>query len=173
MGAEVDVSETSDPPSPSGNDGHLTAKPKDTAVDEETDDFGLPRKDYRAARAQISEAHNDEEDSETFHDAQDVRTATPDVKVSEEKERSIVQPCQNKISKQFPKDSKSIASHATSCEDSEMPLAKHMGVGDNATAAHATAQVQSPAAPLEVSATLDPEPSSITTRDTSSIELSS
>jgi hypothetical protein len=177
MGADENAPETSDLPPSSVNGDHLTPRPKDTAAELETDDFGLPRKDYKVARAQKSEVHSDEEDGDSFHDAPDVSTTTPDIKASEEKETSVMQARQQSTSEESPNEtvsedgnSKCIPRPTSSQENVEVPMAEHMDTDDSATAAHATEQVEGLKAPLKVSSTSDPEEPSSTRRDTQSPE---
>jgi hypothetical protein len=177
MGADDDTLETSDFPLSPANGDHLTPKPKGTAAVLETDDFGLPRKDYKVAPTQKSEVHSDEEDGDSFHDAQDISTATPDTKPAEEKETSLIQATQKRNSEDSPnktvsvdKNSKNITSPTSSQEKVEVPMAKRMDSSDSATAAHATEQVDEPTTALQVSSIPNPEQLSSMKRDTQSAE---
>ena len=173
MGVEDDVPETRDPLPSSVNGDHLTPKPKDTAAEVEADDFGLPRKDYRAAGAQ--EVNIDEEDGDTFHDAQDLSNASPDIPAIGEKEPSIQRTRQERMSEEPLNQAVAVngnsihTAHPTgSQEDGELPIAMQGDCEDGTTAVNATEQLQASSEALKVCTTSDPQQPPLTARDAQS-----
>ena len=167
MSGEDEVPEPKDPPSSSTNCEYRTAKLKDNAAEVETDDFGLPRKSFAVARAQTSDVNSDEEDGDTFHDAQDDSHASPDDNASEKKEESEAQTGPERMSEESPNmvapvngDSQSMPRSTPSQKNGEGPTARVMDNGDSTTAVHVTEEAQASAGPVKISTTSNPEPPS-------------
>jgi hypothetical protein len=164
MSGEDEVPEPKDPPPSSANCEHRTAKLKDNAAEVETDDFGLPRKSYKVTRAQTSGVNSDEEDGDTFHDAQDVSHASSDGNASKKKTESEARPGPERISEESPStvapvngDSHSMPHSALAQENDEEQSARVMGNGDSTTAVPLTEEAQEP---LKISTASNPEPPS-------------
>src|SRR5271154_5962438 len=137
MSGEDEAPEPKDPPSSSANCEYRTAKLKDNAAEVETDDFGLPRKSFAVARDQTSDVNSDEEDGDTFHDAQDDSHASPDGNASEKKKESEAQAGLDRMSEESPNmvapangDSQSMPCSTPSQMNGEGPTARVMDNGD-------------------------------------------
>src|SRR5438045_773833 len=133
MGPEDDAPETIDPPPTSVNAENTPVEYKHSATELEADDFGLPRTNYRAPRTQQPKEHSDEEDGDTFHDAQDVKDQTPDPDAFEEKPEprvDRVQERESEVSQEkavlADKNPQSASHPISSLEDGEMPTAQIM-----------------------------------------------
>ena len=167
MSGDDEVPEPKDPPPSSANCEHRTAKLKDNAAEVVTDDFGLPKKSYKVTRAQNSDVNSDEEDGDTFHDAQDVSHASPDSNASEKKKESEDQAGPERMSEESPStvvpvngDSQSMPRSALTQENDEEPTARVMDNGKSTAAVSLTEEAQGSAEPLEISTTSNPEPPS-------------
>jgi hypothetical protein len=175
MGAEDEAAETSDPPPSSVNGKQSPLKSKHTAAEVETDAFGLPSKDYRTPRAQKSEAQSDEEDGDTFHDAQDVNNRTPDPEAPEEKKQSPVHQGQGTKSGESPekavlgdKNVKGTSHSTSSLGNGEVPNDQTMVTGDGINTTNVEEQSELSTTPLKGSKTSNAEQPTLTTRDTPS-----
>jgi hypothetical protein len=168
MSGEDGVLEPQDPPPSSVNREHQTARLEDDAAEVETDDFGLPKKSYKAAPAPTLDVNSDEEDGDTFHDAQDVSRALPDGNASGKKAELEGQAGPERMSEASPStaalvngDSQNMP-HSTPAqqENGEGSTARVMDHGDSTTAVPLTEAAPGSAEPLKVSTTSNPEPPS-------------
>ena len=179
MEVEDSAPETKDPPSSSVNSDYSRSNLKDPAAQVQTDDFGLPTNDYRAPPAQTSGVNSDEEESDTFHDAEDVSIAAPDLNLVEVKNTSSIKASQERMLKDSSvntvragRTSQSISYLRPSQEDGEESEARNIDSIDSIKTVGAKGQSETSTEPLESTAIANTEESSPTTKDAISAESS-
>src|SRR2546423_4147911 len=177
MSEEDDAPDTKNPSRSSVSDNHLTPPAELTSTQEETDDFGLPKKDYRSRPAQLSEVDSDEEDGDTFHDAQDVSHAAPDGRASDEDDTPRVRAGQEEASGESsaniipPNGNSQSTPRLESPQDGgSVPMAERMDSADMKGAPDAKEHVEPSAKPLRVLTTSSNNLPSLTTTDLQSPE---
>ena len=180
MGVEDEAPGTKDPPPLAVNNDHSESDLKNTTARVQSDDFGLPRKEYSAAPAQSSEVSSDEEDGETFHDAQDASSAAPDVDAAEEKERYLMEARQEGMSDQYLSNALTVGGNSrntspprSSENDGEEPKPTQTNGIDSTRAANGKEQSGTSTASLEISTKSNVEQLPLTSKDVARSEVTS